>query len=982
MTRLATGGLIDRAQGLRFTFDGRFYAGHAGDTLASALLANGVRLVGRSFKYHRPRGVWGLGAEEPNALVELRGDARREPNTRATTAELYDGLVARSQNRWPSLGFDVMAVNGLAGPLISAGFYYKTFMWPAAFWEKLYEPLIRRAAGLGRAPEAPDPDHYERAHLHCDVLVIGAGPAGLAAALAAGRSGARVVLADEDARPGGRLLADRQEINGAPAHLWAAQVLAELASLPDVTVLARTTVFGVFDDGHYAALERVADHLAEPPPGQPRQRAWTIVAKRAVLAAGAVERPIAFAGNDVPGVMSAAALRGYLNRYAVLPGRRAVVFTAGDDGWRTASDLLEAGAEVTVVDARAEVAPAVAATAARARKVLGGRVLGTRGGQGLRGVELAQGEVVPAELLAVAGGWNPTLNLASHHGGRPVWNAALAAFTPGAPPPGLSVAGAAAGRMTLAACLADGAAAGLEAARATGHEGQTLALPRADDEPAGLAALFHVPGGRRKAFVDFQHDVTADDIAQAAREGFRSVEHAKRYTTLGMATDQGKTANLVGLAILAEATGRSIPETGTTMFRPPYTPVTIGALAGHHVGRDFRPLRRTPLHGWAARNGASFVEVGPWLRAEWYARPGERGWRDSVDREALAVRAAAGVCDVSTLGKIEVVGPGAAALLDLVYANDIATLPVGRIRYGVMLREDGFVMDDGTCARLGAERFFITTTTANAGRVTQHLEFCHQVLRPELDVAMFSATDAWAQLALAGPRAREVLARVVDAGVDVSNAALPHMACIEASVCGGLPARLYRLSFSGELAFEIGVPADHGEAFIEALMQAGAPLGLVPYGTEALGVLRIEKGHPAGGELNGQTTAADLGLGRMLSKRKDFCGRVLSQRPALVDPARPVLVGLRALDAAQVLRAGAHLLPPGADAKTANDLGHVTAACFSPHLGRMIGLALLSGGRARIGTRIRVFDPVRGGDAEAEVVPPVFIDPEGVRSRG
>ncbi|MBY0337307.1 MAG: sarcosine oxidase subunit alpha family protein [Acetobacteraceae bacterium] len=972
--RLPTGGLIDRDRTIRFTFDGKAYAGHPGDTLASALLAHGVTLMGRSFKYHRPRGVWGLGSEEPNALVELRSGARREPNTRATVAELYDGLEARSQNRWPALGFDMMAVTQAFAPMLNAGFYYKTFMWPAAFWEKLYEPLIRRAAGLGRAPDAPDPDRYEEMHGFCDVLVIGSGPAGLAAALAAARTGARVIVTDEDARMGGRLLADRAEINGAPAHLWAGQALAELAAFPGVTLLPRTTVFGVFDHGTYAAVERVSDHLAAPPEGMPRQRAWHIRARRAVLAAGALERPIAFAGNDLPGIMAASALRGYVNRYAALPGRRAVVFTAGDDGWRTAADLRDAGAEVTVVDAR----PGAPALARGVRHVAGGRVARAHGRLALDEVELTTGQRIEADLLAVAGGWNPTVNLTSHHGSKPVWNEELSAFLPGAGIPGLTPAGAAAGRLTLAACLADGARAGLEAARQAGFQGQPLPLPSAEDEPAAIAPLFFVPGRASTSFVDFQNDVTADDIALAAREGFRSVEHAKRYTTLGMATDQGKTANVVGLAILAEQTGRTIPETGTTMFRPPYTPVSIGAIAGHHVGRGFRPTRRTPLHGWAARNGASFVEVGPWLRAEWYARPGEKGWRDSVDREALNVRANAGVCDVSTLGKIEVVGPGAAALLDLVYANDISTLKPGRIRYGVMLREDGFVMDDGTCARLAADRFFLTTTTANAGKVMQHLEFCHQVLLPHLDVAVLSVTDAWAQVSVAGPKSREVLRGVLD---DAAPLALPHMSVAEVTVCGGTPARLYRLSFSGELAWEVGVPAECGEAFMERLMAAGAPHGLAPYGTEALGVLRIEKGHPAGGELKGQTTAADLGLGRMLSKRKDFIGRVLSQRPALVDPARPVLVGLRTRDARQVLRAGAHLLEPGAAPSTGNSLGHVTAACWSPHLGRMIGLALLSGGRDRHGTRIRVFDPVRDGDAEMEVCDPVFLDPEGSRTR-
>ncbi|WP_270939033.1 glycine cleavage T C-terminal barrel domain-containing protein, partial [Falsiroseomonas oryzae] len=538
-----------------------------------------------------------------------------------------------------------------------------------------------------------------------------------------------------------------------------------------------------------------------------------------------------------------------------------------------------------------------------------------------------------------------------------------------------------AGRFSTQAALADGAREGAAAAAECGFAGASPPVPRAEDAPGEVAPLFHVAGARGKAFVDFQHDVTEKDVALAHREGFRSVEHLKRYTTLGMATDQGKTANVTGLAVMARITGLGIPGTGTTTQRPPWTPVAIGAVAGPHRGRHFRPARRTPLHDWAAANGASFVEVGPWYRAQWYARPGEAGWRDSVDREALAVRAGVGVCDVSTLGKIEVVGPDAAALLDLVYANTMSTLAVGRVRYGLMLREDGFVMDDGTVARLAEDRFFVTTTTANAGKVMQHMEFCHQVLRPALDVSLLSVTDAWAQVSIAGPRAREVVAALVDPGPDLSNAALPHMACTEVQV-GGVPARLYRLSFSGELAYELGVPADYGEAMMRRLMARGAPLGVTLYGTEALGVLRIEKGHPAGGELNGQTTARDLGLGRMVSTKKDGIGRRLAERPALVDPARPVLVGLKPVDGRTPLRAGAHLFAPDAEPVTANDQGYVTSACFSPTLGQPIALALLANGATRIGQRIRVLDPVRGGDAEAEVCAPVFVDPEGGRTRG
>ncbi|HZF75080.1 MAG TPA: glycine cleavage T C-terminal barrel domain-containing protein, partial [Acetobacteraceae bacterium] len=865
-----------------------------------------------------------------------------------------------------------------------AGFYYKTFMWPAAFWEKVYEPLIRRAAGLGRAPEGPDPDHYERAHLHCDVLVVGAGPAGLMAALAAGHAGARVALLEEDALLGGRLLSEAEEVDGIPAAGWARAVEAELASLPRVRILRRTSAFALLDGGLVAAVERVADHLPVPPPHLPRQRYWKITARRIVLAAGSLERPVVFGGNDRPGVMLAGAVRTYLNRHAALPGRRAVVFTAGDDGWRTVADLHRAGARIeAVVDARAEVAPAQARLAeqAGARVVTDGRVVGTRGRLRLVSVEIAdcRGRVdgVGADLLAMGGGWNPSVHLACHLGGRPRWDEALQAFLPGALPPGMAVAGAAAGRFTTAAALADGAREGAAAARDCGFAASEPPLPRAQDAEDARVPLFHVPLSRGKAFVDFQHDVTTKDVALAHREGFRSVEHLKRYTTLGMATDQGKTANVTGLAILAEVAGRSIPGTGTTVFRPPWTPVAIGAIAGHHRGKAFRPTRRTPTHAWAAAHGASFVEVGPWLRAQWYARSGETDWLASVNREVRAVREAVGICDVSTLGKIEVTGPGAAALLDLAYASTVSTLAVGRVRYGLMLREDGFVMDDGTVARLSDDRFFVTTTTASAAKVLQHLEFCHQVLRPGLDVSLLSVTDAWAQLSIAGPRAREIVSGLVDPGPDLSNDALPHMAWCPVLV-GGVPARLYRLSFSGELAYELGVPPELGEA----VMAHAVELGATPYGTEALGVLRIEKGHPAGGELNGQTTARDLGLGRMVSAKKDCIGRVMAQRPALTDPARPALIGLRPVNPAERIRAGSHLLTPGDAATTANGQGHVTSACFSPTLGHSIALGLLARGTERIGQRVRVFDAVRGGDIEALVCPPVFVDPEGVRSRG
>ena len=985
--RLTSDGLVDRARPLRFSFDGRVMTGFAGDTLASALLANGVRLVGRSFKYHRPRGILSAGPEEPNALVELRAGARREPNTRATGIELYDGLEALSQNRWPSLAFDLSAVNSWFAPFIKAGFYYKTFMWPPSLWEKLYEPLIRRAAGLGRAAAAEDPDHYEKAFAFCDVLVIGSGPAGLSAALAAGRAGARVILCEEDFALGGRLLSERQEIEGVEGHAWAARAVAELESLPEVRVMRRTSVFGAYDHGTYGAVERVSDHLAAPPEHEPRQRAWRIVAKRTVVAAGAIERPMVFAGNDRPGVMLAGAVRTYLNRFAVAPGRRAVVCTSGDDAWRTVTHLARAGVEVAaVVESRAAVDELVAAQAKGARVMLGAEVVGTRGFRSLAAVAVrdAAGRVerIACDLLAMSNGWNPTVHLTCHLGGKPAWDETIAAFVPSALPPGMAVAGAASGRLTLADALADGARLGGEAAAACGFEAPPAPALSAAPEQSTSAPLWKAPVKPGKAFVDLQNDVTAADVTLAHREGFRPVEHLKRYTTLGMATDQGKTSNLPGLAMMAALTGTTIPEVGTTVFRPPYTPVAIGALAGHHRGREFRPTRLTPAHAWADEQVAVFVEAGAWLRAQYFPHAGERDWLSTVNREVATVRAAVGVCDVSTLGKIDIQGADAAEFLERVYVNGWKSLAVGRARYGLMLREDGFVMDDGTTSRLGEAHFLMTTTTANAAKVMQHLEFCHQVLWPELDLAMVSVSEQWAQFSIAGPRSRDVLRAVVDSAHDLSNDAFPHLAAGAVSVGGGIPARLFRISFSGELAYELAVPAAYGEAAIRALMAAGAPFGISPYGTEALSVLRIEKGHVAGAELNGQTTARDLGLSRMMSTKKDFIGRTMAERPALVDPERPMLAGFKPVDRTERLRAGAHFIPLGAPAAAEHDEGHMTSVAFSPTLGHWIGLGLLRRGPERIGGRVRAFDPVRGGDVAVEICSPAFVDPAGERFRG
>ena len=987
--RAAPGCLVDGTRPLSFRFDGRPYEGQAGDTLASALLANGVRLVGRSFKYHRPRGILSAGSEEPNALVELRTGARREPNTRATVAELYEGLEATSQNRWPSLRYDALAINGALAPLFAAGFYYKTFMWPAAFWEKLYEPLIRRAAGLGRAAEAPDPDHYEKMHAHCDVLVIGGGPAGLAAALTAGRAGARVILVDEEAQPGGRLLSEQREIDGRSGFQWVRTALAELATMPEVRILARTTLFGVYDHGQYGAVERVSDHLAVPGEHMPRQRSWRILAKQAVLAAGAIERPHVFGGNDRPGVMLAGAVRSYINKFGVLPGRSVAIFTSGDDGWRTLGAVLAAGGSVAaVIDSRDTVSVVLLQQAERSgvRVLLGGQVIGTTGRPELAAVDVVDAtgrqHRIACDCLAMANGWNPIVHLDSHLSRRPVWNETISAFVPGALPGGMTAVGAAAGQLILSDCLAGGARAGAAAAGACGFNTQAIEDHRTDAETDAHQPLWRSRVSKGKAFVDFGNDVATTDIELAHQEGFRAVEHLKRYTTLGMATDQGKTSNMGGLSIMAGLTGQAIPQVGTTVFRPPFTPVSLGALAGHHRGKDFRATRHTPSHAWSEANGASFVTAGQWLRAAYFPKAGESDWLQSVAREVETVRSAVGICDVSTFGKIDIQGPDAIALIETVCGNAMKTLPIGKARYAIVLREDGFVLDDGTVARLGETHYVMTASTVNAARVMQHLEWARQWLHPTLDVQLTSVSEQWAQFAIAGPRARDTLRAIIDPGFDLGNAAFPFLACAAVTVGGGMAARLFRISFSGELAYELAVPAAYGLAAWEAILQAGAPYGITPYGTEALSVMRIEKGHVAGAEINGQTTARDLGLGGMLAKKKDYIGRLMKERPALVAPERPILVGLKPVDPKQRIRAGSHFLAVGATPSLEADEGYLTSVAYSPTTGQWIGLGLLSRGTERLGERVRAYDPIRKGDVECEVCKPCFVDPGEEKLRG
>jgi sarcosine oxidase subunit alpha len=1000
--RAATGGRIDRAHSCRFRFDGASYGAFAGDTLASALLAHGVHLMGRSFKYHRPRGCMAAGAEEPNALVSVRRDAARcTPNLRATQVEIYEGLEAHSQNRWPALRFDLGAINDLIAPLIPAGFYYKTFMWPRGAWKSLYEPYIRAAAGLGRAPTRADPDRYSSRYAHCDVLVVGAGPAGLAAAQAAASAGARVILCDENAELGGSLLSEgsgpaAELIEGVAASTWLERTLASLARNARVQLLARTTAFGYFPHNLLALNERLTDHLASPPLEGPRERLWQVRAREVVLATGALERPLVFPGNDRPGIMLAGAARTYLNRYAVLPGSRAVLVTSCDEAYRTALDLAAAGVRIAAIaDVRASAEGALPAAARRAGLTVHTRstVLETHGRLRVNAVRLARLDdasrligapyTLPCDLVLMSGGFTPSVHLHSQSRGKLAWSESAQSFLPAEPAEHTRSAGGCRGIYRLAEALADGAAAGVGAARGAGAlpdaaSGALSVTVNAASAPAAAAAL-RTPSGaaaRGRAFVDWQNDVTSKDLVLAACEGFRSIEHVKRYTTTGMATDQGKTSNLNALAIVSGQLARPIAEVGLTTFRMPYTPITFASLAGCARGELFDPVRTTPMHDWAVRAGAVFEDVGLWKRARYFPQAGE-DLDASVARECLAVHRSCGLFDASTLGKIEVVGKDAVTFMNRLYVNAWSNLAVGRCRYGVLLREDGFIYDDGVVARLAEDRFHVTTTTGGAARVLGLMEDYLQTEWPDLEVWLTSTTEQWAVIALQGPKARAVLAGLVE-GLELSAQTLPHMSVARGRIAG-VPLLLFRVSFSGELGFELNVPADYGLAVWEAVYQAGRAHDITPYGTETMHVLRAEKGYIiVGQDTDGTVTPDDAGLAWTIGKTKpDFVGRRSLLRPAMSSAERKQLVGLATTDPNVLLEEGAQIAGEAGLSPPFRPLGHVTSSYRSALLGRSIALGLVAGGRARTGQTLYVSMP--NGDIPVQVTSPVFYDPKASR---
>ena len=968
--RLPSGGRIDRSRELSFRFDGRRYTGHPGDTLASALLANGVRLFARSFKYHRPRGLMTAGAEEPNALVLLEPGPFAEPNLRATEIELYDGLTAESVNRWPSLRFDLGAVTGLASGLFVAGFYYKTFMWPPSWWNRIYAPAIRRMAGLARAPREPDPELYEHRHAHCDILVVGGGAAGIAAAHAAAAAGARVMLADERPQFGGSLPDGAERIEGEDGPAWAERMLAGTSAL----LLPRTTAFGYYDHNFIALAERLTEGLSPSErTGRPRQRVWHVRARRVVLATGAHERPLVFPGNDRPGVMLASAVSAYIHRYAVLPGRRAVFLANDDSVYAAAREFSRHGGEVAaLVDLRQDSA----ADGDGLPVLRGAMPVRTLGRRAVTGIEIeADGGTrrIACDLIAMGGGWNPAVHLFSQSRGTLRWDEPLQTFVPGRSAQAQRSVGAAAGRFDLEGCIAGGAEAGAAFAHELGFDAPALP-PVPAPPPRPVPARTVPPAGRTKAFVDFQNDVTAADVALARREGMHSVEHLKRWTTLGMATDQGKTSNINGLVLMAAGLGLPPPAVGHTTFRPPYTPVPFGALAGRNIAALADPVRRTPMQDWQEDNGAVFEPVGQWLRARYYPSGGET-MREAVTRECRAVRETAGILDASTLGKIDIRGPDAAEFLNRIYTNGWKTLAVGRCRYGLMLGEDGMVFDDGVTTRTGEHRYLMTTTSGNAAAVLEWLEEWLQTEWPELRVYCTSVTEQWGTITVSGPRARELLEPLVE-DIDLDPAAFPFLSMREGRI-GGVPGRIYRIAFTGELSYEVNMPWRRCLPVWESLVEAGA----VPYGTEAMHVLRAEKGFiVVGHETDGTVTPVDLGMGRMVSSRKDFIGRRSLARPDSQRPDRKQLVGLLPEDPLEVLQEGAQIVEAPNGTPPVPMLGHVTSSYWSAAMERGFALALVKGGRSRHGDR--VWASATTGESRVQIVDPVFYDREGARLDG
>jgi len=992
--RLDKVGYINRNKKISFKFNGKKYFGYEGDTLASALLANGIHLVGRSFKYHRPRGFVGAGVDEPNAHVQLYNGAKTEPNAIATSVELVEGLVATSQNCWPSVSFDFGAINNLLNKFFPAGFYYKTFMWPKNFWYKIYEPVIRKAAGLGIAPLKPDPDRYEHKFEYCDVLVAGSGPSGLASALAAAKNGARVILAEDKPRFGGSLLTDEVTIGNKKGKDWADETVSQLKSMPNVIVKNRSQVFGYYDHNMMVMFERTKDHIEKPSKFTPRQKLWYIRAKEVVVSTGSIERPLVFGNNDRPGIMLASAAKEYMKVYGVLVGRKPIIFTNNDSAYDTAIEFKKNGIDPLVVDVRTNSESSVVKEAKNLNisiKFSHG-IVNSKGYLRVNSATIGKLnenksgyenlENISCDCICVSGNWTPTVHLSSQSGNKLKFDEKINAFIPSQSRQNETSIGSANGSFTLKQSLEDGFNKGYELSNKITRKNSKSTAPTSNEKNYGQHDKFWcmpLPKNKHyKRFVDFQNDVAVSDIELAVREGFRSIEHVKRYTTLGMATDQGKTSNLNGLQLVSNIEDKIIPEVGYTTFRPPYTPVTIGAIVGREVGKHYRPTRKSPMHEWHAKNNAVFVDAGLWLRPRYY-KQGNETLLEAAKREATNVRNNVGICDVTSLGKIDIKGPDCPEFLNRIYTNAWMKLPVGKARYGVMLREDGIVFDDGTTTRISENHFHMTTTTAQAVNVLAHLEYYLQVVWPELAVNVLSTTEQWAGAALAGPNSRNLLSKLLQE-IDVSNEAIPFMGYKEADLFG-VPARIFRISFSGELAYEINVESGYGIFMWEKIMEFGKEMNIEPYGTEALSTLRIEMGHVAGSEIDGRVIASDLSLEGMLSKKKDFIGKRSLNREAFINPNREKIVGVVPLDKKSMIPEGSHLVSDSNASLPNPKLGHISASCWSVEYNNPFSLAILKDGKKKIGGKLYAVSPLKNKNIAVEIVSSHYVDPKGERVR-
>ena len=992
--RLDNIGYINRDKKISFTFNGKKYFGYEGDTLASALLANGIHLVGRSFKYHRPRGFFGAGVDEPNAKVQLYKGAKTEPNANATEVELVEGLIVKSQNCWPSVSFDFGAINNLFQKFFPAGFYYKTFMWPKSFWYKVYEPIIRKAAGLGVAPLKPDPDRYEHKYEYCDVLIAGSGPSGLASALAAAKNGARVILAEDKSRFGGSLLVDEVTIGNKKGKEWADEAISQLKSMPNVIVKNRSQVFGYYDHNMMVMFERTRDHIENPNKFTPRQKLWYIRAKEIVISTGSLERPLIFGNNDRPGILLSSAAKEYLKVYGVLVGRKPIIFTNNDSAYDTAIEFKKNGINPLVVDTRTNSDSSVISEAKNLNidiKFFHG-IANTKGHLKVNSATIGKFnsdkssyenlEEVSCDCICVSGNWTPTVHLSSQSGNKLKFNETIDAFIPSQSRQKESTIGSANGSFTLKQALEDGFNKGFELSNKITNKNSKSTAPTSNERSYGEHDKFWcmpLPKNKHyKRFVDFQNDVAVSDIELAVREGFRSIEHVKRYTTLGMATDQGKTSNLNGLQLVSNIEGKIVPEVGYTTFRPPYTAVTIGTIVGREVGKHYRPTRKSPMHEWHEKNNAVFVDAGLWLRPRYY-KQGNESLEEAAKREANNVRKNVGVCDVTSLGKIDIKGPDTAEFLNRIYTNAWMKLPVGKARYGVMLREDGIVFDDGTTTRISENHFHMTTTTAQAVNVLAHLEYYLQVVWPELNVNVLSTTEQWAGAALAGPNSRELLSKLFPE-TNILNEALPFMGYKESDLFG-VPARIFRISFSGELAYEINVESSYGTFMWEKIIEFGQEMNIEPYGTEALSTLRIEMGHVAGSELDGRTIPYDVSLEGMLSKKKDFIGKRSLTREAFLNPKREKVVGVIPLDKKTTIPEGSHLVKDGNAFSPNPKLGHVSASCWSVEYNNPFSLAIIQDGKNRIGEKLYAVSPLNNKNIAVEIVSSHYVDPKGERAR-